>query len=259
MTTTCLFFKSLCRLSIVFILVGLTFISCRNTVKSETKSVPKTENVNFKYHYEIKEPSKTNNKAPLLVLLHGRGSNEKDLFSFADYLDSSLILVAPRAPISLGKDRYQWYNMDSQRNYNSEEVIKTVDDLMEFIGQIKQAYAVDDQKIFVGGFSQGGIMSLGLGLLKAEEITGGVICLSGLLLPDFKTHLSPDSDLDELEMFLSHGKKDLVLPFENVEKDVKYIKDLDINIQEYYYDSAHTISRENFNDMFDWLNYQLKK
>ena len=56
-------------------------------------------------------PSALKNNAPLLVLLHGYGSNMHDLFGFAPYIHEKFAIVALQAPIPLGGPSYAWYNI----------------------------------------------------------------------------------------------------------------------------------------------------
>ena len=63
-------------------------------------------------HYLMRGPKVASAKPPLLLLLHGVGSNEADLFSFADQLPDEYLVVSARAPITLGPESYAWYQVD---------------------------------------------------------------------------------------------------------------------------------------------------
>lgn len=62
-------------------------------------------------YYIFKEPKIKSAKPPVIILMHGVGSNEKDLFSFANQLPDSFLVISLRAPIELGKDSYAWYHL----------------------------------------------------------------------------------------------------------------------------------------------------
>ena len=62
-------------------------------------------------YYIFKEPKIKSAKPPVIILMHGIGSNEKDLFSFANQLPDSFLVISLRAPIKLGNDSYGWYHL----------------------------------------------------------------------------------------------------------------------------------------------------
>ncbi len=62
--------------------------------------------------YLVREPKVSADKPPLLILLHGVGSNEKDLFSFATHLPDKFRIISARAPIELGPSSFAWYQVD---------------------------------------------------------------------------------------------------------------------------------------------------
>jgi phospholipase/carboxylesterase len=80
--------------------------------------IPKTNSIKIKnnvepiLHYIVREPIKKNNKPPLIILMHGLGSNEKDLFSFTNQLPDSFLVISVRAPYTIGKDSYAWYQLN---------------------------------------------------------------------------------------------------------------------------------------------------
>ena len=66
----------------------------------------------------VVRPSCLQKKAPLLILLHGYGSNENDLFSFADELPKELCVIALRAPHDIQPNGYAWYAINFDANQN---------------------------------------------------------------------------------------------------------------------------------------------
>ena len=76
-------------------------------------------------HYIVRTPKITSENPPLLLLLHGYGSNEEDLFSFAEELPDELLIVSPQAPLSMGFGSYAWYSI------NFDEINGKFSDLKE--------------------------------------------------------------------------------------------------------------------------------
>ena len=72
----------------------------------------------------VRQPKQPTKNPALLVLLHGYGSNELDLFSFADELPDNLLIISLRAPYEMGNGAYAWYaiNLDSENNKFSDLV-----------------------------------------------------------------------------------------------------------------------------------------
>ena len=209
--------------------------------------------------YEIKTPKNLTNNSPLLILLHGYGSNKKDLFSFANRLDPELVVVCPQAPIALQTNRHAWYNLnlsDPSNKYQFSDVKKAKQDILKFINEIQQKYGLHKSKVYVGGFSQGAIMSLYLGLSQ-PELVDGVIALSGHLYPEVKNEIKHNPDLSKLKIFLSHGKQDNVLGFAEAEDGFNYLNNRGIKVDKFWYNTKHNISAENFQDMKNWLAKRL--
>ena len=81
---------------------------------------------------------------PLLILLHGYGSNELDLFSFANELPDSLVIISLRAPYEMGYGCYSWYdiNLDSDNNKFSDlnQARKSLKKITTNIDYLKNKY-----------------------------------------------------------------------------------------------------------------------
>lgn len=241
--------------SVRALLWGFLFvmIGCR-------ESIQKTPiEVSLKHEVRLSKSDNPSND-PILVLLHGYGSNEKDLFTFVQYLPENLTLITPQAPIILYENQHAWYNInidEGSSRYDFNEVKKAKTTILKFVQEVKSKYDLKSKKIFIGGFSQGAIMSLYLGLTEPEFIEG-VIALSGHLYPEVKNEID-FKNMDELpSFFISHGRKDKVLAFSQAEAGVQYLESQNIEVDEFYYDTRHSISRDNLDDMRAWFNNQLK-
>ena len=68
--------------------------------------------------YLIKKPSYINDKKKndVIFLLHGYGSNEKDLFSLKDFLGDNQFIISLRAPIKLFESGYGWFNLNLENS-----------------------------------------------------------------------------------------------------------------------------------------------
>ena len=73
-------------------------------------------------HYLVREPQNLNSKTPLLILLHGYGSNEEDLFSFVPTLPEDWLVVSFRAPMNSQYEGYSWYDIDLMNTENRIDI-----------------------------------------------------------------------------------------------------------------------------------------
>ena len=144
--------------------------------------------MNFKYRH--KEPNQTsgdNQKSPLLLLLHGRGADENDLFGLAPYLDERFFIVSPRAPIVMPYGGYEWFELiignGGEISVNVQHFLKSRELISEFIGELVAEHDLDAERIYLCGFSQGAIMSLSAALSEPEKFAG-VVAMSGRAMPE---------------------------------------------------------------------------
>jgi phospholipase/carboxylesterase len=95
-------------------------------------------------NYLIRQPKKEIENPPLLILLHGYGSNEQDLFSFSEELPDHFLIISAQAPIQMSAGSYAWYaiNFDTVNGKFSDlkQAKEAIDTLAIFIDKIKEKY-----------------------------------------------------------------------------------------------------------------------
>ena len=95
-------------------------------------------------HYLLREPKEKKEKNPALILLHGYGSNEEDLFSFAGELPDEYYIFSVRAPYDLQPFGHAWYAIyfdDDENKFSDDEQARQSRDLIiQFIAQISDSY-----------------------------------------------------------------------------------------------------------------------
>lgn len=232
-------------LSILFLAIVISNVQCQ--------PVKKTEPV---LKYLVREPKIKSENPPLIILLHGFGSNEQDLFALAEHLPGNFLVVSARAPNTLGEGSYAWYHADFSTQkpvYNKEEAEKSRNTIIQFIEELKQKHQFDEKQVYLCGFSQGGIMSYSVGLTKPDLIKG-IAVMSGRLLEDVKPLIVKNEKLKQLNIFISHGTNDPVLNIQNARDAVAYLKSLNLNPTYKEYNEEHTISNQMLNDLVSWLN-----
>jgi phospholipase/carboxylesterase len=206
-------------------------------------------------HYVVKHPKTENNNTPLIILLHGVGSNEKDLFAFANQLPENYLVVSARAPYVQGEDSYAWYNLhfsEGKPIYDKKQAEESRKSILKFIEELKQKFTFDHQQIYLCGFSQGAIMAYSVGLSNPDKVKG-VAIMSGRLLEDVKPMINKEK-VKSLKVFISHGIEDPVLGIHYAREANQYLKTVGIAPTYYEYMEVHTINQMMLKNLIEWLN-----
>jgi phospholipase/carboxylesterase len=206
--------------------------------------------------YLVRKPIVETAHTPLIILLHGVGSNEQDLFSLANYLPDNALIVSARAPYVLGQGSYAWFQFDfagSQRIINSEQAEESRKLIVQFISQLKERFAFDQKQIYLCGFSQGGIMAYSVGLMY-PKLVKGIVVMSGRLLDEVKPLIVVNDILAGLKIFILHGTNDNVLDIQYARDSYTYLKTLNLHPAYKEYPEGHTINNEMIFDLVKWLN-----
>lgn len=207
------------------------------------------------YHL-VRQPKVKKDKNPLLLLLHGYGSNEEDLFSFAEQLPGEYLIVSARAPYSIPPYGNAWYaiNFDAGMNKFSDEVqaVASRDLISKFIDELIEAYPVDKEKITLIGFSQGAILSYAVALTYPKKIQR-VAALSGYLNTEIAGKEYRKDELAKLKLFISHGTADQVIPVDWARKAPEFFRDLGIEPEYHEYPVGHGVAPQNFYDLLSWM------
>ena len=207
------------------------------------------------YHL-VRRPKVKVEKAPLLIMLHGYGSNEADLFSFADELPDELFILSVRAPIQIPMGGYAWYEIHwgstTGKFSDDEQAIDSREIISNFIDEAVEAYPVDPDNVTLVGFSQGCILSLAVGLSYPEKVKN-IVGLSGYLNPEIITKGIETRDFSQLSVYLSHGTADQVIPVQWARKTAPFLDSLGIPNVYSEYPVGHGVAPQNFRELKNWL------
>lgn len=196
---------------------------------------------------------------PLLVLLHGYGSNEQDLFGLTPYLDERLLVISARAPHELMPGSYAWFDLDiTPRGISIDPEQAEASRLLvgEFVSAAADLYQVDAKRIVVGGFSQGGIMAALLGLTQPRSLAG-IVVMSGMIRSELLPQLAPLEELAGKPWLMQHGLYDQVLPVSLGRAGRDFLATTPIDLTYREYPIAHEISAESLRDLTTWLQERL--
>jgi len=213
------------------------------------------------FHHAAPSKSSLEGKPPLLLLLHGYGANEDDLFSLAPYLDERFLVVSARAPVSLRGMGYAWFNLGFTPQgiaVDPEEVEAARLTLRKFIGEIVEAYGCDPNAVYLMGFSQGAMMGLAVALTY-PGIAAGVVAMSGRLMPQTFDQIADKDMLIGLPIFVVHGTGDTVLPISHGRETRAKLAELPVDLTYREYDMGHEVSVESLEDVTEWLKKRLDR
>ncbi len=153
--------------------------------------------------------------AGALVLLHGRGTSEQDLFPLLDLMDPDRRLVGatPRGPLSLPPGGAHWYAVREIGYPDPPTFTDTFARLTDWLDAFLGEHGLDQDRLVIGGFSQGTVMSWALTLGAGRPQPAGVVAMSGFIptVEGFELDLS---DRSGLRAAISHGELDPVIGIE---------------------------------------------
>ncbi len=204
-------------------------------------------------------PSALSSSPPAIIMLHGYGSDENDLFSFASELPSEYAIISLKAPHRMQPFGNAWYsihfdNTDGKWSDDAEAIASR--DLVNIvIDEAIDTYELDPSNITLLGFSQGTILSLAVALSYPEKVKN-VIGLSGYINVPILKEGYANSDFSHLNVYTSHGTVDQVIPVEWARRTQPFLKELGIDSHYSEFPVGHGVSPQNFYQFKDWLANQ---
>ena len=204
--------------------------------------------------YKLLQPKIATQNPPLLLMLHGYGSDENDLFSFADELNQKFLVISLKAPLALSFGGNAWYEIaysdNAEKWTNVPQALDSRGKIIECIDIILREQNTDPQETYLFGFSQGAILGYSLSINYPQRFKG-VLALSGYVDPQL---LPKTLEAEKYpEYFVSHGKQDGVIPIAWARKTEKYLKENNFTFEYHEYNMEHGINPNCFSDFMNWL------
>jgi phospholipase/carboxylesterase len=193
--------------------------------------------------------------AGALVLMHGRGADERDLLPFLDLLDPQrrLVGITPGGPLSLPPGGRHWYVVPRVGYPEPETFRASYEQLGRLVDAIPEALGVPPERIVLGGFSQGTVMSYALGLGAGRPVPAGIVALSGFIptvdgwYPDLEPRRA-------MPVSISHGRRDPVISveFAHAARDLLTAGGLDVTYEET--EAAHHVDPRAIAALPAWID-----
>lgn len=198
--------------------------------------------------------------AGLLVLHHGRGTDERDLLGLADLLDSErrLHVAAPRAPLQLpGSPGYHWYLVPRVGHPDPDTFEDSRHKLVQLHDELWQRTGVGPDRTVLGGFSMGTVMSYALGLSGDRAAPAGILAFSGFI-PTVDGWEPSLHDREGLRTFISHGRRDPVIEVAFARRAREVLEGAGLAVDYHEHEGAHHIDPRQFDLAIGWLADALK-
>jgi phospholipase/carboxylesterase len=191
----------------------------------------------------------------LLLLHHGRGTDERDLLGLADHLDPErrLRVVTPRAPLQLpGSPGYHWYLVPrvGYPDRESFEAARTA--LAALHDGLWEESGIGPERTVLGGFSMGAVMSYAMGLGADRPAVAGILAFSGFV-PTVEGWEPSLADRTGTRAFVSHGRNDPVIGIEFAERARDLLSEGGLDLTYRESDLGHQIDPAHLREASAWL------
>jgi phospholipase/carboxylesterase len=195
----------------------------------------------------------------LLVLHHGRGTDEQDLLGLADVLDPSrrLHVVTPRAPLQLeGMPGCHWYRVPQVGYPDPVTFHAAYAKLAELHDELWAQTGLTPEQTVLGGFSMGCVMSYALGLGADRPAPAGILAFSGFI-PTVEGWQPDLAGRQAVRVFIAHGRNDPVIDVGFARRARELLDDAGLPVSYHESDAGHQIHPAHIRAAAAWLEEAL--
>jgi len=215
---------------------------------------------------EILEEETCANPQWSIIWLHGLGADNRDFLPIVPELmrptAPAVRFVFPNAPhrkvtINNGAVMRAWYDIistDFEDDDDTEGIAQSVQQVKELITHEEQR-GIAHNHIFLAGFSQGGAITLSVGLQQTQPLAG-LIALSAYLPDRYTAHATAQAP--DQPLFMAHGKADTVIPLSVARGSVQVLKQLGFDPKWLNYPMAHQVCAAQIRDLSNWLQARME-
>jgi len=195
----------------------------------------------------------------LLVLHHGRGSDEQDLMGLSGVLDpeARLHIVTPRAPLRLpGSPGYHWYLVPRVGYPDPDSFRAAYAELAGFHDELWERTGIGPERTVLGGFSMGTVMSYALGLGAGRPVPTGILALSGFI-PTVEGWEPDLARNEQTRVLIAHGRNDFVIPVTFARHAREVLEQADFPVDYRESEAAHNVDPGDVPRVAAWLDATL--
>jgi phospholipase/carboxylesterase len=195
----------------------------------------------------------------LLLLHHGRGTNETDLLGLADALDPDrrLWVVTPRGPLQLpGSPGYHWYLVPRVGYPDHDTFHAARSALADLHNQLWQKTGIPPARTVLGGFSMGAVMSYAMGLGADRAAPAGILAFSGFVpvVEGWQPHFE---DRHGTRAFIAHGSADPIMDIDFAHSAREQLEAGGLEVDYHESDIGHQIDPAHLRAASEWLGRAL--
>ena len=216
-----------------------------------------TRLTNLPLEFLQREPAAPGAEPWLLVLMHGVGSNEQDLFGLAAYVPAHFHVLSLRAPYPMGVQAHAWFQFtvdtNGTRHINVAQERAAREQLERTVAQAQNELGIAPERTVLGGFSQGGIMALSTLLTRPATLRAAMVWHSRLL-PEVRSLQAPSEAFAGKSLWISHGTYDNVIPLTSAHAMRDHVQALPLALEYREYASAHEIRPDELQASMAWLD-----
>jgi phospholipase/carboxylesterase len=191
----------------------------------------------------------------LLVLHHGRGSDEHDLMGLAGVLDPDrrFDIITPRAPLELpGSPGYHWYRVPRVGYPDPDSFRAACAELAALHDQLWERTGIGPDRTVLGGFSMGTVMSYALGLDGGRPAPAGILALSGFI-PTVEGWQPSLEDRTGTKVLIAHGRLDPVIPVTFARQAHELLARAGFDVDYRESDAGHNVDPDDIPRITAWL------
>jgi phospholipase/carboxylesterase len=196
-----------------------------------------------------------NEPSGLLVLHHGRGTDEHDLLPLVDLLDPGrrLHVVSARGPLQLpGSPGYHWYVAQRVGYPDPDTFYAAHSKLAALHDELWERTGLGPEQTVLGGFSMGAVMSYALGLTRERPVPAGLLAFSGFV-PAVSGWQPSLLDRPKLRAFVAHGRLDPIISIEFGRAARNLLSDCGVDLVYREHGGGHQIDPSHLEAAAGWL------
>jgi phospholipase/carboxylesterase len=200
--------------------------------------------------YQVREAA--GDPAGALVLFHGRGADEHDLYPLLDLLDPErgLLGVTPRGPFSFPPGGAHWYALRQVGYPDPETFLDSYENVGAWLDTFLEEHGIPHDRAVLGGFSQGGVMAYSFSLGAGRPRPAATIALSSFIpkVEGFELDLSAVPPVA-----IGHGTLDPIIPVAFGREARKILEDAGASVLYREYPLPHAIDPTFLVELRGWL------
>jgi len=199
--------------------------------------------------HRLREPAGAPEGA--LVLMHGRGTSEDDLFPLLDVLDPKrrLLGVTPGGPLHLPPGGRHWYMVPRVGYPDPDTFAQGFGALTAFLDGL----GLDWDRTILGGFSQGSVMAYATGLGEGRPLPAGIVALSGFI-PTVEGWRLRDDVPEGFPVAIGHGERDPIIPIDFGRSARDRLEQAGADVTYFESPITHTIDPRFLGSLPEWVD-----